>query len=169
MVPWYAIQSKAWKEELLAEQLRLRGVEIYYPYLRVKPVNPRSHKTKPYFPGYLFVQLDLVKTDLASIRWLPGAIGLVSFDGEPATVPETLVWTIRKRVDEINANGDQHLESWQRGDVVTIQDGPLAGYEAIFDRRLSGPDRVRVLLNLMADRRIPVDLSAGQIKLKNRR
>ena len=80
-----------------------------------------------------------------------------------------MVQAIQKRVDEINAAGGEHLEELNPGDVVTIQDGPLAGHEAIFDKRLSGPDRVRVLLNLLKDRRIQVDLPAGQIERKNRR
>jgi transcriptional antiterminator RfaH len=71
-------------------------------------------------------------------------------------------------VDEINAAGGEHLEGLKSGDAVTIQDGPFAGHEAIFDKRLSGPDRVRVLLNLLQNRRVPVDLSTGQIERKNR-
>ncbi len=169
MAPWYVLQSKPQKEGLLCEQLALRGFETYYPRVRVRTVNPRARKMKSYFPGYLFVQLELKKTDLASLRWLPGAVGLVSFQGEPADVPDNLVQAIQKRVDEINAAGGEHLEGLKPGDTVTIQDGPLAGQEAIFDKRLSGPDRVRVLLNLLQGRRLPVDLPAGQIARKNRR
>jgi transcription antitermination factor NusG len=168
MIPWYVIKSKSQKEGLLWEQLCLRGVETYYPRIRVKTVNPRARKVKPYFPGYLFVQMDLKQTDLAGLRWLPGAVGLVSFHGEPANVPDSIVRAIQKRVDEINATGGEHLEGLKPGDVVTIHAGPLAGSEAIFDRRLSGPDRVRVLLNLLKNRQIPVDIPAGQIERKNR-
>jgi transcription antitermination factor NusG len=52
--------------------------------------------------------------------------------------------------------------------VVVIQDGPFAGYEAIFDTRLPGRERVRVLLKLLQKRQVPVDLPAAQIKLKKR-
>lgn len=168
-MPWYVIQSKARKEGLLCEQLRLRGVETYYPRIRVRTVNPRAQKTKSYFPGYLFVQIDLKQTDLASFRWLPGTVGLVSFQGEPADVPDSMVRAIQKRVDEINAAGGEHLEGLTPGDTVTILNGPFTGWEAIFDRRLSGSDRVRVLLSLLKGRQVPVDLPAGQIERKNRR
>ena len=50
------------------------------------------------------------------------------------------------------------------GDTVTIQDGPFAGYEAIFDTRLSGQDRVRVLLNLLQKRQMPLELEGRQIR-----
>ncbi len=167
-MPWYVFQSKPQKEGMLSEQLCLRGVETYYPCLRVRPVNPRARKVKPYFPGYLFARIDPKHADVASLRWLPGAVGLVSFQGEPAAVSGSIVRAIQERVDEINAAGGEHLEGLKPGDVVTIQDGPLAGYEAIFDKRLCGADRVRVLLNLLKNRQIPVDLSAGQIERKNR-
>ena len=51
---WYAMQTKVHKEALVCQQLEQRGIEIFYPKLRVKPVNPRSRKERPYFPGYIF-------------------------------------------------------------------------------------------------------------------
>jgi len=54
--------------------------------------------------------------------------------------------------------------------VVVISDGPFAGYEAIFDTRLPGSERVRVLLQLLnSQRRVPVELNAGQIQRRNRK
>ena len=44
-----------------------------------------------------------------------------------------------------------------------VQDGPFAGYEAIFDGRISGRDRVRVLLNFLQKRQVPLDLREQQI------
>jgi transcriptional antiterminator RfaH len=50
---------------------------------------------------------------------------------------------------------------------VLISDGPFAGYEAIFDARISGSERVRVLLQLLNNQRqVPVELDASQIKQK---
>ena len=56
---WYALRSKPCKEDILWRQVGLRGFECFYPRLRVKPVNPRSRKIRPYFPGYMFVRADL--------------------------------------------------------------------------------------------------------------
>jgi hypothetical protein len=48
-----------------------------------------------------------------------------------------------------------------------ISDGPFAGYEAIFDARVPGSERVRVLLQLLnSQRQVPLELTAGQIKQK---
>jgi len=56
---WYTLHSKPNQELLLWNQLQLREVESYFPRLVRKPVNPRSRRWAPYFPGYLFIHVDL--------------------------------------------------------------------------------------------------------------
>jgi len=163
---WYVLHSKPNKEEFLYDQLLANRLEAFCPHIRVQPVNPRARRAKPYFPGYVFVQLDLGNVKTSALGWMPGANGLVSFDGLPADVPESLVQAIRRRVNEINDAGGELLESLRPGETVVIQDGPFAGYQAIFDSRSSGSDRVRVLLTLLRKRQVPLELSAGQIQQK---
>jgi transcription elongation factor/antiterminator RfaH len=162
---WYVMRSKPNKESFLWEQLSLREIECYYPRLRVKPINPRSRTIKPYFPGYLFVHVDLEQINLSDLQWMPGAAGLVSFGGEMAPVPDFLVNAIRNRVDEINVAGGDLLEELKKGQIVTIQAGPFESYKAIFDARLSGGDRVRVLLKLLEGQQMPLELPTGQIRI----
>jgi len=131
-------------------------------------VNPRARKTKPYFPGYVFVKINKDNNKLSSLQWMPGATGLVSFGGEPAFVQGSLIQAIRRRVNEINSNGGQLVEKLRPGDEVAIQDGPFDGYEGIFDARLSGDERVRVLLKMMSNRLMPAEISVGQIQRKKR-
>jgi transcription antitermination factor NusG len=70
-------------------------------------------------------------------------------------------------VDEINAAGGQLLHDLKPGDIVTVREGPFCGYDAIFDSRLSGDERVRVLLKLLNARKFPLELSISQIQRKN--
>lgn len=164
---WYALRSKPRKEDVVWQQLRDQGVEVFYPRLRVHTVNPRSRQLRPYFPGYLFVQAELETTGLSFFQWMPHALGLVTFGGEPSTVPENLIHAIRQRVEEISAAGGQVFDGLKPGDVVRITYGPFEGYEAIFDARLPGNERVRVLLQFLNARSVPVEIGAGNIeKLK---
>lgn len=163
-VSWYAMRSKPNKEDFLAGQLQAHGVEVFYPVLRVTPVNPRARKVRAYFPNYLFVHVDLDLTNVSDLRWMPGASGLVSFDGEPASVPDLLIATLRKQVEQHNANVRDRERNFQAGDVVLIQDGPFAGYEAVFDTHIAGQDRVRVLLSLLQRRQLPVEIQSRQIR-----
>ncbi len=161
---WYVLRSKPRKEDFLYRQLQARKIEAYYPKVRVQPVNPRARKIKPYFPGYLFVYIDLEHENLSALKWMPGARGLVSFGGEPSWVPDSLVSTLRKEVARINAAGGENLAGLKSGDEVIIQDGPFAGYKAIFDLSLPGNERVRILLKLLEDQNMRLELPAGQVK-----
>jgi len=162
---WYALRTKPRKEDAAWRQVEIRDFETFYPRLRVQPVNPRSRKHHPYFPGYLFVLVDLEEVGLNVFKWMPHTLGLVSFGGEPAIVPPHLIETIRKRVNEINAAGGEVFDGLKAGDTVRISDGPFKDYDAIFDARLPGSERVRVLLELLgSQRQVPLELNAGQIK-----
>jgi transcriptional antiterminator RfaH len=158
------MRSKPNKEEFLAGQLQAHEVEYFYPALRVNPVNPRSRKVRPYFPNYLFVHVDLDVVNVSDLRWMPGASGLVSFDGEPASVPDLLIATVKRQVEQHNISIRDQVSNFQRGDLVEIQDGPFAGYEAVFDMQLSGQDRVRVLLSLLQSRQVPVEIANRHIR-----
>ena len=53
--------------------------------------------------------------------------------------------------------------------LVMIQGGIFDGYEAIFDTRLAGTERVRVLLKLLKVRQMNLELPAAQIQRKKGR
>ena len=161
---WYVLHSKPHKEEMLAEQLELRRIETYAPRIRVQVVNPRARKIRAYFPGYIFVHADLEKMGLSSFLFVPGSAGLIAFGGEPAFVPDGLIHAIRQRVEEINLSGGELFDVLKSGESVLVHSGPFAGYEAIFDVRLPGTERVRVLLKLLRNRRMPVELPAGYVR-----
>ena len=63
----------------------------------------------------------------------------------------------------MRATGSRKETVVKRGDAVTIKSGPFAGYTAIFDARLNGGDRVRVLLDMLSDRQVLVDLDERQL------
>jgi transcriptional antiterminator RfaH len=165
MIHWYAFQSKARKEQLLCEQLHIRNIDTFFPCLRLQSINSRAQKVKPYFPGYVFGHVDLERVGRSILDWIPGAIGIVSFGGEPAPVSDNLVDTLQRHLESINASAGGPSQRFKPGDVVTIRGGPLAGYEAIFDARLPGRDRAEVLLRILRDSGIRVELPIDQISL----
>jgi len=160
---WFVLRSKPNQEHTLWERVAASGFDVFYPHIRVNPVNPRSRIYKPYFPSYLFVCLDMDKVGPSTFQWMPHSLGLVCFGGVPASVPESLIHEIRKHLHAVNTGGGETLASLVPGDVVKIQHGPFAGYQAIFDYRLPGEERVRVLLQAINANQIPVELSVGHV------
>jgi transcriptional antiterminator RfaH len=162
-VKWYVIRAKPHRERVVHAQLTRQGMEVFFPSVKVNPVNPRAARERAYFPGYLFVHLDLETVGANTLRWLPAAVGLLEFGGEPAIVPPTLIAQLKSRIASIQAAGGLVLAELVHGDMVKITSGPFAGYEAIFDLRLKGSDRVRVLLDLLR-RQVSVEIDAGSLR-----
>lgn len=161
---WYVLHSKPNQEELLCSQLEHRKIQVYYPRLNVQPVNPRARKVKPFFPGYLFVRVDLENTPLSSLTYVPGAHGVVSFDHQPASLSEDVLDTIRRNVNRINSVPKDHRRGLKHGDKVFIKGGLFEGYQAIFDVALKGSDRVRLLIQLLHQDQIRVQVPSGMVQ-----
>jgi transcription elongation factor/antiterminator RfaH len=165
---WYVIHTKPHKESQLNTYLQSQGITTFFPTLRVNPVNPRASKIRPFFPRYLFTYVNLDVVGLTTLNWAPGATRLVMFGGYPATVPGHVITHLKQRLQEIEAAGGLNPDEFTRGDRVRITSGPLAGYEAIFDLRLNGTDRVQVLLDMLG-RLVQIKLDANVIEKQRTR
>jgi transcription antitermination factor NusG len=143
---WYVLRSKPRKEDTVYRQIKTHGFDVYYPRMRVSPVNKRSRKVKPYFPGYMFVNVDLDQMGLSTFKWMPHTLGLVCFGDEPAIVPEHLINELQSKVGKILDFEFEGQNEYKTGDQIVVKNGLFRGYEAIFDQRISGSERVRVLL-----------------------
>ncbi len=160
---WFVLRSKPCKEPALCRYARSNGHHIFYPTIPVNPVNSRASKIRPYFPGYLFLRTDLREVSEGTFRWMPFSQGLVYMGGEPAPVADPIVEAIQIRIEEIWEAGGVTVEDFQPGDRVLIHSGVLEGYEGIFNSRLSGSQRARVLLKMIHDRFVPTDLDLRTI------
>jgi len=165
LLHWYVVHSKPQKEEWLYNQLTALQMEAYYPRLHSRSEKLHVRKSTPYFPGYLFVNVDLEVIGRSAVQWIPGSLGLVIFGDEAAWVPDTLIQGIHRRVDELNRIQDTALEILNPGDEVAIRSGPFAGYEAIFCSRLRGSERVQVLLKVLQDQTIRIDLPLYELAI----
>jgi transcriptional antiterminator RfaH len=163
-VKWYVLRVKPHKEQSVYRLLRTKEIEVFFPSVKVNPVNPRAAKERPYFPGYMFVRVDLDASGQNLLNWLPGVHGLVAFGEQPAIVPENLVHEIQRRLAEIKAAGGLVLDGLEKGDRVRITSGPFAGYEAIFDARLPGQERVQLLLAFLSHYPQPIKLHPAHIQ-----
>ena len=149
MEEWYAIQAKPRKEFAACAALAsIEGVEAYLPTLRVEPVNPRARKIRAFFPGYLFVCADLVQIGLSAIRWTPGVARVLDCGGVPVSIPQPVIEEIRRRVEEVQ-QGAFGLRQFRRGDWVRITKGPFQDLEGMFDTRIGGRTRARILVEFL--------------------
>lgn len=149
---WYLLQTKPRHEAIAQSNLERQGYENYFPRVRAnrKLRGKFRDVIEPLFPGYIFIKLNSETDNWSPIRSTRGVRNIVRFGGSPALVNEELVQYIR---DKDNEEGVQVLpqQSFTKGQQVIISQGPLAGYEAIY-QCASSKDRVIVLLNVLSQK-----------------
>jgi len=147
MIYWHALYTKARKEQQVYDLLQKRGFEVYLPQLRLLKKRRLVQTRQPLFPCYLFVRTDIKTVGISALSWTLGLRSVVSFCGEPGIVDERILDYIKLRLAE--GSGPEVYGRFKKGDPVMITTGPFKDLDAIFETRMSGSNRVRVLLRLM--------------------
>jgi transcription elongation factor/antiterminator RfaH len=145
---WYAIQTKGNKERDVAKRLTDLKLEVFLPWLRDRRRIGSKYQwiLVPLFPGYLFCLLDIVTSGKAA-RYAPGVKDFLKFGNEITEVPNDIIAALQERCPEGIAAFDS--VSLISGDSVRIKEGPFAGLEAIFEKKMKGSERVAVLLEIL--------------------
>lgn len=158
---WYAVHCRPHREGAARNHLARQGYDVFLPLQeRMRRHARRIDKVRrPFFPGYLFVQLDITRDAWRPINGTVGVLRIVMQGEAPAPAPRGAVEALKAR-----CNADDIL-SWQPslepGQAVKITAGPFADLVGALDR-LDGPQRVRVLLNLLGGD-VPVWLSRSDV------
>ena len=114
----------------------------------------------PLFPCYVFARFDLQRSYF-EVKYMPGVRGIVSAGSDPLAVPTGIVTEIRRRgVDDVVEIAEKPLGT---GDRVVVVEGPFRGFEAIFERYLSGAERVAILLSAIEAGGLRVLLPASAV------
>jgi hypothetical protein len=162
---WYLMLSKLNQEEALYARLLADRFEVYYPCIRVKPVNPRARKIKAYFPGCLFVHLDLQTVGISFRQFTPYAKGLVCVGCEPVPISEPLLAAIRRRVDEFGNPEIRALPVNIRAGKASIQEGFSRETNFIINGANSGRERVRWLIEILSQCCPPGEVETSTLAL----
>ena len=143
---WYLVRTKFGKERWVSGQLSAILQEVFLPMLeaRTQRWGKLVWSVAPLFPCYVFAQCDL-QAHYFEIKYMAGVQGIVSAGCDPVAVPLSVVEEIKRR----GANGVVRIEpgKFDKGERVRIAEGTFRGFEAIFERYLSGAERVAILLS----------------------
>jgi len=142
---WYAVYTKPKSEDAVAGSLENAGIEVFNPRLKQKKYMQGAYRNKisPLFPCYVFVKFE-PETTSHMIKYTLGVKRVVGGDF-PWPVSDEVIDLIRNQEEDgIIAIKPPQLKY---GDSVAINDGPLAGLKGIFEKELSGQERVVLLLS----------------------
>ena len=144
---WYVVQTKHKHEPLVALKLGELRAESFLPrmFVTVRAGRYRQRRAEPMFPGYVFVNVDLA-CDAMRIRYTPGVRDFLRSEGAPCPVSSEIVDTLRIRIGSAGVY-EPPVRHFEPGARLRIDDGPLRGLEAIFERELSGSERVAIFLS----------------------
>ena len=145
---WYVIRTKPHQERQAEFHLRQLSVETFLPLLRHNKRIRRQEKTvvEPLFPCYLFARFD-INDRYRAINYARGVLKIVEFGLRPAEVSESVIEAIRERLED--GYVIPPTERFQKGQIVQINGGPLAGLEAVFVREMTDQHRVLLLLKTL--------------------
>ena len=159
-VAWYAIWTRSRHEQVVREQVERKGLEAFLPTItRWSRWKDRKKKIDwPLFPGYCFARFDA--RERLPVLKCPGVVGIVSFDGEPAPVPDLEIDGIRRLV----ATDLQYdpCPLIREGMVVEVTHGPLKGVVGRLTRKGS---HARLILAVdLIGQAVSVEVDAADVR-----
>jgi transcriptional antiterminator NusG len=124
-VHWFALWTRSRHEQVVREQLEQKRIEAFLPTV-TKWSRWKDRKKKidwPLFPGYCFARFDALER--MPVLTCNGVVSIVSFDREPAPIPEHEIEAIRRLVSTDLAYDPCPLI--REGMMVEVAHGPLRG------------------------------------------
>jgi transcriptional antiterminator RfaH len=145
---WYAVNTAPHREFRAKCHLENQGFRVFFPerVRTIRHARKLSNVNAPFFPQYVFVELDLTVHRWRSVNGTFGVRSLVMQGETPLPVPPGVIEAMLASVDQKNVLCfEQHLHP---GSEVRLVAGPFADQLGILDR-LDNSGRIRVLLNIM--------------------
>ncbi len=152
---WYLVSTLAGREVLAAQQLERQAFATFLPR-QLKTVRHARRvriTTAAFFPGYLFVHLDLGRDRWRSVNGTVGVGRLVGHGDRPTPVLAGVVEALMQAADDRGVISGVPLRP---GQAVRITAGAFADQLGVIER-LDGAGRVRVLLDIM-NGTTPIDI-----------
>jgi transcription termination/antitermination protein NusG len=169
---WYVVHTYSGHENRarlsLLDRIRSHGMqeefgEILIPTENVLEVRQgqRRTSTRKFYPGYLFVQMDLNEKTFHLVKNTPKITGFLG-GTNPTPVKETEIAAINSAMTEgqIKPKPRVHFEE---GDAVRVIDGPFANFSGQVEEVKPEKQKVRVLVSIFG-RAVPVELDFGQVE-----
>jgi len=141
---WYAIYTKAGREDSVTALLENAGIEVLNTKLRSRKFRHArlAEVTEPLFPCYIFADFEREKhahmiTYTRGVKYIVGKHSPIVCDDVVGTIKDNL-----QPGNIIVVNPPKFCE----GNKVIIKDGPFRNLVGLFQREIRGPERVMILL-----------------------
>ena len=122
-------------------------------------------KERPYYPGYLMVEANLVGEVPHIIKNIPGVISFLSLTkgGDPVPMRKSEVNIMLWKIDELAEFATDVEIPFIVGENVKVIDGPFNGFTGTIEKILEDKKKVEVSV-LIFGRKTPMELSFMQVE-----
>jgi transcriptional antiterminator NusG len=171
---WYIVHTYSGFEQkakaALEERIRLLHVEhkfgeIVVPVERVQELGKggqRKVSSRKFFPGYIFVNMDLDEETWHVVKETPKVTGFVGHATMPPEVPESEVMAIRAQMEE-GALRPKPKVLFEVGEAIKVVNGPFQDFNGTVEEVRPEKGKVRVLISIFG-RATPVELDFVQVE-----
>ncbi len=157
---WYALWTRSRHEVAVRRELDELGVEAFLPTI-TKWSRWKDRKKKidwPLFPGYCFARFD--PRERLPILKCTGVVNIISFEGEPAAIPEHEIEWIRQLVESDLAYDPCPMI--REGMMVEVKHGPLTG---VVGRLMRKGAHARLVLSVdLIGQAVSVEVDAADVR-----
>ena len=170
---WYAVHTYSNFEEKargsLLEKVKLEGMEHHFGEILV-PVEEiaeivngkkRSRK-KRFYPGYMFVQMELNDDTWHLVNDTPKVTGFVGDARNPSPLRKREVAKLTQQVTE-GAVEKKPRVVYAEGETVWVADGSFANFNGVIEEVKEEQQKLRVLVSIFG-RPTPVELAYDQVE-----
>ncbi|MBK8893378.1 MAG: transcription/translation regulatory transformer protein RfaH [Propionivibrio sp.] len=145
---WYVVYTRPRQEARALENLRNQGFVCFLPTLSAERLRGgrQVEIAEALFPRYLFVYLEVGRSNWSTIRSTRGVVRLVEFGGVTTRIPSSLIEALAEQPV-------QQKKLFEVGERLRVIDGPFVGIETVLQRLYKTPDgeaRVIVLMDILA-------------------
>ena len=172
---WYVVQAYSGYENKvklsLEERIKQAGMEGRFGHILIPKENVQENRggqrrlsQRTFYPGYIFVQMDLDDRTWHLIKDTPKVNGFVG-GRHPSPVPEREIAAIEQQVEEGAAKPKPRVE-FEKGDHVRVTGGAFANFTGAIEEVNHDKQKVRVLVSIFG-RATPVEPAYAQVEKSN--
>ena len=169
---WYVVQVYSGYENKvklsLLERIRQNNMDADFGSILIPTENVSENRggskrvtSKTFYPGYIFVEMQLTDTAWHLVRDTPKVTGFVG-GRHPQAVPSPEIQSVVQQVEDGAAKPRPRVV-FEQGDHVRVMDGAFANFTGTIEEVKPEKQKVRVLVSIFG-RATPVELDYGQVE-----
>src|SRR5579864_2984042 len=171
---WYVVHTysgyeqkakAALEERVRALKMQDKIGEVLVPVERVQELGKgrqRKISSRKFFPGYIFVNMELDDESWHVVKSTPKITGFVGHSTMPPEVTEAEVREITQQMEE-GALKPKPKVQFEVGEAVKVVDGPFQDFNGTVEEVRPDKGKVRVLISIFG-RATPVELDFVQVE-----